>query len=580
MTQILLLAPAVAPAEGTFALADALRRRGHSVDLLAPHRAGASADALALQDGAVPLALPSAPRSLPRLHDAQLRRRVRAALAAARLPRPDVVVVSALDESLIAARHLAVLHDLSLVLALDRAPGEPGPGRAEEQLAQSVHTADVVSAADPAHATALRTRFVLPSVEVHAVAGQSIRGDAGAGAIEDARAAALEPLLVQAQERAKASRIVFHAPYPLDPAPKSASRQRPNQMLAAFTGLGHRVHRLTGLPFQRSLALADLRRRIAAGQEIEFLYSENSTQPNLLATSLRAGIAPLLEARILALCARAGIPVGQFYRDVYWRFEESQASVPLPRRLLMQAAYRADLAVLRLSTAHMFLPSLPMAPIVPFPEDRVSALPPGAPVHDSPSPGGLSLLYVGGIGPGYALDEGLRALQEVPEATLTMVVREAEWEMHRERYAPLLSDRVRIVHAGSDELQELYDAASACLLLVAPDGYRRFAVPLKLFEYLGYGKPVLASRGTLAGDMVDEMGAGFTVENDHREITALLRRLAADPALLDGAAQRAREAGRKNTWRERARTVSTVLTGSALTGTAVTGSAVTGRQDA
>src|SRR5690606_41565480 len=61
----------------------------------------------------------------------------------------------------------------------------------------------------------------------------------------------------------------------------------------------HRVHRLTGLPFQRSLALADLRRRIAAGQEIEFLYSENSTQPNLLATSLRAGIAPWLEARIL-----------------------------------------------------------------------------------------------------------------------------------------------------------------------------------------------------------------------------------------------------------------------------------------
>lgn len=569
MTQILLLAPAAAPAEGTFALADALRRRGHRVDLLAPHPAGTSAHAPAGLEGATPLPLPSAPRSRPRLHDAQLRRLVRDTLAGAGLPRPDVVVASALDESLIAARHLAVLHDLPLVLALEGAPGEPGAGRAEEQLAQSVHTADVVSATDPAHAAALRTRFVLPSVEVHGAAGDA-----------DERATLREPLLTQAQERAQASRIVFHAPYPLDPAPKSASRQRPNQMLAAFTGLGHRVHRLTGLPFQRSLALADLRRRIAAGQEIEFLYSENSTQPNLLATSLRAGIAPLLEARILALCARAGIPVGQFYRDVYWRFEESQASVPLPRRLLMQAAYRADLAVLRLSTAHMFLPSLQMAPIVPFPEDRVSALPPGAPVHDSPSPGGLSLLYVGGIGPGYALDEGLRALQEVPEATLTMVVREAEWETHRERYAPLLSDRVRIVHAGSDELEKLYDAASACLLLVAPDGYRRFAVPLKLFEYFGYGKPVLASRGTLAGDMVDEMGAGFTVENDHREITALLRRLAADPALLDGAAQRAREAGRKNTWRERARTVSTVLTGSALTGTAVAGSAVTGRQDA
>lgn len=551
MTQILVLAPAAAPADRSHALAAALARRGHDVDVLVPRPAGAPA-------GPGPharLTLPPVPRSLPRLHDAALRRAARTALAGAR--RHDVVVASALDESLIAARHLAVEHDLPLVLALDGAPGEAGTGRAEEQLAQSVHTADVVSAPDRAAAAALRSRFVLHSVAVHAASGER---DGGA-ASGDARAAALEPLLAQAQERARATRIVFHAPYPLDPAPRSASRQRPNQMLAAFMGLGHRVHRLTGLPFQRSLALADLRHRLAAGQEIEFLYSENSTQPNLLATSLRAGIAPALEARVLALCARHGIPVGQFYRDVYWRFEESQASVPLPRRLLMQAAYRADLAVLRLSTAHMFLPSLPMAPIVPFPEDRVSALPPGAPVHDSPSPGGLSLLYVGGIGAGYALDEGLRALAQIPEAHLTMVVREAEWETHRERYAPLLTDRVRIVHAGSDELQELYDAASACLLLVAPDGYRRFAVPLKLFEYLGYGKPVLASSGTLAGDMVEEMGSGFTVENDHAEIAALLRRLAADPSLLEDAAVRAREAGRRNTWRERALTVSAVLTG-------------------
>lgn len=557
MTQILLLAPAAAPAESTHDLAAALARRGHDVDVLVPRSAGVPA-------GPGPhagLSLPSVPRTLPRLHDAAMRRAARTALASSGLRRPDAVVSSALDESLVLARHLAVLHDLPLVLALDGAPGEALPGRAEQLLAQSVHTADVVSATGEAAAAALRTRFVLPSVTVHAAGDESEGSHTHGDADGDARAAALEPLLAQARERARATRIVFHAPYPLDPAPRSASRQRPNQMLAAFTGLGHRVHRLTGLPFQRSLALADLRHRLAAGQEIEFLYSENSTQPNLLATSLRAGIAPLLEARVLALCARRGIPVGQFYRDVYWRFEESQAAVPLPRRLLMQAAYRADLAVLRLSTAHMFLPSLPMAPIVPFPEDRVSALPPGAPVHDSPSPGGLSLLYVGGIGPGYALDEGLRALQEIPEAHLTMVVREAEWETHRERYTPLLSDRVRIVHAGSDELQELYDAASACLLLVAPDGYRRFAVPLKLFEYLGYGKPVLASRGTLAGDMVDNMGSGFTVENDHTEIAALLRRLAGDPSLLEDAAVQAREAGRRNTWRERALTVSAVLTG-------------------
>lgn len=548
MTQILLIARTGGSpdhVEHTSSLVVALKERGHGVDVLAPHLPGDPAPSRP----AVAVELPERPRLVTRGYDDSLRLRTLSALREASLPRPDVVVVTSVDESMVLARHLSVHHDLPVALALDGPWGEGRSGRVEELLAQSVHTADALVASSVEEAGLLRHRFTVPSVEVLPVASPEARVEAVLAATEFALT------------RERARRMAYHAPYPLDPAPRSASRQRPNQMLAAFTELGYRVHRLTGHPFQRSLALADLRRRLAAGQKVEFLYSENSTQPNVLASSVRRGVAPLLEARMFALCALRRVPVGQFYRDVYWRFKESQASVPLPRRAFMQLAYRVDLAVLRASTAHMFLPSLPMAPIVPFPERRVSALPPGAPVHDSSSPSGVELLYVGGIGSGYALDEGLKALKEVPEAHLTMVVRPEEWQAQRERYAPLLTERVTIVHAGSDELQQHYDAASACLLLVAPDGYRRFAVPLKLFEYLGYGKPVLASRGTLAGDMVAEMGSGFTVENEAHDIAALLRRLAAEPALLKDAGERARAAGRRNTWSQRARTVAEVLTG-------------------
>lgn len=561
MTQILMIAPtgsAHAPGHREEELASLLSARGNQVSRLAPRErswrrrpAGTPRSSTGAGIPRHPVDLLPLGRLLPGVVDAALRRSLPAALQRAGLRRPDVLLVSAVDSSVIVARMLSVLYGLPFAIVLDeQAPSTARrDDRYEQLLAQSVQEATMVAATAPDLAEQLRARFTLPAVELTA------------GGSTGALAASIDTACAQVARRAGRRRMVFHAPYPLDPAPTSASRQRPNKMLAAFSENGHLVHRITGDPFQRALGFRDLKRRLAAGQQVDFAYSENSTQPNVLATSLRHGVAPLLEARILAFCGRRGIPFGQFYRDVYWRFAESQAAVPPARRVLMQIAYRADLAVLRASHAHLFLPSLPMAPIVPFDGHRCSALPPGAPVHDSPTPAGLDLLYVGGVGAGYALDEGLRAVQAVEQARLTMVVRRPEWEAHRERYAPLLTDRVRVVHAGSEELQELYDGASACLLLVAPDGYRRFAVPLKLFEYLGYGKPTLASQGTLAGDLVEEMGSGFTVANAHEDIAALLRRLAEDPSLLQRAAERARAARLENTWAMRARTVAEVLTG-------------------
>ena len=61
---------------------------------------------------------------------------------------------------------------------------------------------------------------------------------------------------------------------------------------------------------------------------------------------------------------------------------------------------------------------------------------------------------------------------------------------------------VQVVHRSGAELEQLYDNADACVLFVQPDPYREFAAPVKLFEYLGHGKPVIASAGTLAAQVV------------------------------------------------------------------------------
>ena len=115
--------------------------------------------------------------------------------------------------------------------------------------------------------------------------------------------------------------------------------------------------------------------------------------------------------------------------------------------------------------------------------------------------------------------------------------------------------RIDVVHGSGQELEALYERADACVLFVEPDPYREFAAPVKLYEYLGHGKPVIASAGTLAAETVAACGAGWTPPYDAAELTGLLRRLLAAPDAVEEAAGRARQARAEHTWLRRANTV-------------------------
>ncbi|MDN6329133.1 MAG: hypothetical protein L0J84_07300, partial [Brachybacterium sp.] len=334
--------------------------------------------------------------------------------------------------------------------------------------------------------------------------------------------------------------------------PQGASRLRPLRMFEAFSEIGYRVHPLVGAPRQRAVAFRSARRRLRAGQKMAMLYSENSTQPNLIAARIDEGLAPLLDARILWWARRRGVPAGEFYRDVYWRFSTSLRAVRTPRSAMMNLLYRLDLAVLRFARVHLFLPSERMAPIIPIAEEASSALPPGATVVESATPEGLHLLYVGGLGPEYGLDACFEAVSGTAGVTLTLCVPPADWAKNRSRYEHHLSERIRVVHGSGAELEPLYEAASACVLFVEPGEYRTFAAPVKFFEYVGHGKPVLLSRGTYAGDLGERLGVGPVLEYSADALQAELETLRAQPDRLDRFAEAARRVRYDQTWRARA----------------------------
>lgn len=117
----------------------------------------------------------------------------------------------------------------------------------------------------------------------------------------------------------------------------------------------------------------------------------------------------------------------------------------------------------------------------------------------------------------------------------------------------LIPTNMNVVHASGDELLELYADADICSLLVEPTEYWQFAAPMKLFEYLGHGKPVVATGGTFAGDFVAENGFGWSIDYESDTIATFLRQLSANPDEVAAKSANARLLANEHTWEKRAR---------------------------
>lgn len=352
--------------------------------------------------------------------------------------------------------------------------------------------------------------------------------------------------------------MIFHHPLPLQPDAVAASGIRPNRMIEAFRSLGYEVDTVCGYSDDRARAIAEVDRRLRQGERYAFVYAESTTEPTLLTDRHHLPLRPHLDFAFFARLKARGIPIGLFYRDVYWRFPDYGAALPWWKKAGARFFYRYDLFQYRRLLDRLYLPSMAMAPHVPWVERaRMAALPPGCvdrPVARRPSDT-LCLLYVGGLGEHYQMHELFRALEGLPQVQFTLCTREAEWQAVRHDYSLPTSGNVEIVHRSGDGLLGLYEQADVGMLCVKPQPYREFAAPFKLYEYLGFERPVIASLGTLAGEFVESQRVGWGVPYQAEQIAALLRRLRDDRALLDARMSELRAVKRQHTWQERAQQV-------------------------
>jgi glycosyltransferase involved in cell wall biosynthesis len=361
--------------------------------------------------------------------------------------------------------------------------------------------------------------------------------------------------------------VIYHYPKELSSEAAVGSALRPVRMCEAFRAIGEEVIEVTGSGPDRIKRARGLEKRLA---DDAVLYSESVNLPPAITWLRRRPWRMNFDYRFLGKMHSLGVPTGLFYRDIYWVLEENKA-VNLRsfiKKRLTPAFARRELRHYEHSLDVLFLPHKNMGEFVPFPFPRTEmrTLPPGGELRtlDEPRPrdpaGGLKLLYVGNIAPPhYDIRPYIRAVEETSCACLKVVTRGRALTNFGHLYDFGRYDRVELSEAHGEGLVPLYEEADVAVSVRDDSEYLAFAMPVKIFEAISFGVPLIVSAGLrVVAEMIERDGLGWVISSP-AEFQQLLARLAQNPRELADARQRVHEAREHHTWEARAREVVEVL---------------------
>lgn len=361
------------------------------------------------------------------------------------------------------------------------------------------------------------------------------------------------------------SRIIFHLPWKLREEVLSASQIRPRKMMEAFKSLGYEIDIVMGSTLERKVAIAQIYRNIADGVVYDFCYSESSVGPTLITNGYKEFLlhgSP--DLKFLRQLRKKNIKVGMFYRDIYWKIKGYLSRNPFLKAIIFRVLYNWDLFCYRRSLDVIFLPSAIMGTYLGNTPFLKIPLPSGCNITEkSVKPQAsekLSLMYVGGIGEHYNLDLLLDVLADYSdEIELLLCVRKNEWTDFLKSRKGSVSENVRVFHKSGEGLKSIYKMADIGSLYMAPEEFRSFAMPYKLFEYIEQDLPILASEDTEAGRFISQNGVGWSIAYTEKALKSWCDSLVQSRSDIKNIASNIDKFKMLNTWTERAKEVSVYL---------------------
>ena len=366
------------------------------------------------------------------------------------------------------------------------------------------------------------------------------------------------------------SKCIVYIPYELDSKGSGARMIRPQKMIQAFKDIGYSVSVIHGYSKERREKIKTIKKQIRSGVMFDFMYVESHTEPILLTDPHHYPTHPFLDFGFFHFIKRHNIPIGLFYCDIYWKFNEYGIDLPKWKRSAALLCYNIEIKQYEKCLTKFFVPDNKVVDYIGSDKLKEIAveLPPGAEpiqVHHKEynvpfSPNNpINVFYVGGIGSQYHIEELIKAVKDNEKTVLTICCRKKEWENEKSSLIPLLCDRVSIIHKSSDELKELYKTMDICSLLFATDEYRSFAKPFKAYEYLSHEIPVIATEGTAIGDFVTKERIGWCVPFESSSISKVFDEISSDPSILKNKTANCISTKKNNLWTCRSKTVAMCL---------------------
>ena len=267
-----------------------------------------------------------------------------------------------------------------------------------------------------------------------------------------------------------------------------------------------------------------------------------------------------LDVVFLALARTLGIRVLTYLRDAQPLFAEYYPGGSL-KRWLSRALFRPAFGALMAASTWVAFPSAGLAAAFGRIRDPL-LIPPGAPaaVHVAREAGANQLLFVGGMRyPVHGLDILADAIERARSAglpvELTCVSRPGE------EPAPPHPAWLHVERGSGAAIRALLPAVIASVTPRRRSPYNDLGVPIKVMEYLSYGRPLLVTDCTETARIVRDAGAGFVVDDTAEALAEGIGRLFGAPAAeLDALSEAARVAAERNSWHARARQVLDLLT--------------------
>ena len=356
--------------------------------------------------------------------------------------------------------------------------------------------------------------------------------------------------------------MIFHHPLPLNPEATSASGIRPIKMLEAFRAYGYVVDLVVGYSSERKSSIKAIKDKVFKGTIYDFVYSESSTMPTILADQHHLPLNPFLDFNFFNFCNKRNIPIGLFYRDIYWAFDDYGRGLNFIKVFIAKLSYKYDLINYKKYLTKLYLPSIEMGEYVPIGNKEIfEALPPGHDIYDfsesdkkSTRSDCLNFFYVGGMSSHYEMHILLEVLMQYPQVNLTICTRESEWLAVKSEY-PELANNINVVHKNGPEMLSLMEKADIFSLFVKPQEYREFASPVKLYEYLGHTKPIVCTQGSLAGKFVERNNIGWVIPYSQKELKIFIERIIDNPGEIELIQKNMQPIAIEHTWLARAKQV-------------------------